>query len=82
MLSLVVGCEHPHLYWSGSCKATQGTAIPVSYQQVLLDISNSVCRLDGLVSVDWMDLFVGQSQDGFTINGKCIVFLFSSDFFI
>jgi len=41
-LSLVVGCEHPHLYWSGASRTSQGTAIPGSCQQELLDISNSV----------------------------------------
>jgi hypothetical protein len=42
MLSPMVGCKHPHLYWSGSSRASQETAVSGSYQQVLLGISNSV----------------------------------------
>ena len=42
VLNLMVGCMHLHLYLSGSCRASQGTAIPDSCQQVLLGISNSV----------------------------------------
>jgi hypothetical protein len=38
----MVGCKHPHLYWSGSARASQETAIPGSCQQLLLGISNSV----------------------------------------
>jgi hypothetical protein len=38
VVSLMVGCEHVHLYWSGSGRASQETAI----QQALLGISNSV----------------------------------------
>jgi hypothetical protein len=41
-LSLMAGCEHPHLYWSVSSRAFQGTAIPGSCLQALLGISNSV----------------------------------------
>ena len=41
-LSLMVDCEHSHLYWSGSGRITQKTAIPGSSQQVLLVISNSI----------------------------------------
>lgn len=41
-LSLMVGCEYLHLYWSGVGRTSQGTAIPGSCQQVLLGISNSV----------------------------------------
>ncbi|EDL41692.1 mCG148474 [Mus musculus] len=40
--SLMVGCEHPHLYWSGAGRTSQGTAITGSCQQALLGISNSV----------------------------------------
>jgi hypothetical protein len=36
VLSLMVGCKHPHLYWSGLLE----TAIPGSCQQALLGISN------------------------------------------
>jgi hypothetical protein len=43
MLSLMVGWEHPHLYWLVSVRASQETAIPGSYQQALLGISSSVC---------------------------------------
>jgi hypothetical protein len=39
---LIVGCKHPHLYWSVSVRASQGTAILGSCQQVLLGIHNSV----------------------------------------
>jgi hypothetical protein len=42
VLSQMVGWEHLHLYWSSSGRASQGTAIPGSCQQALLDISNSV----------------------------------------
>jgi len=41
MLSPMVGWEYLHLYWSGSSKASQGTAIPGSCQHALLGISNS-----------------------------------------
>ena len=41
-LSPMLGCVHPHLYWSGSGRASQDTAIPGSCQQALLCISNSV----------------------------------------
>jgi len=37
-LSQMGGCEHPHLYLSSSGRASQGTAIPGSCQQVLLGI--------------------------------------------
>jgi hypothetical protein len=42
MLSLMVGCEHPHLYWSGSGRASQGTAIPGFCQEALHGINNTV----------------------------------------
>jgi hypothetical protein len=42
MISSMIGCKCPHLYWSGSGRASQGTAIPGSCQQALLGISNSV----------------------------------------
>jgi hypothetical protein len=41
MLSPMVGCEHPHLYWSDSGRASQKTAIAGSCQLALLGISNS-----------------------------------------
>jgi hypothetical protein len=41
MLSPMVGCEHPHLFQSGSGRASQETAISGSCQQALLGISNS-----------------------------------------
>jgi hypothetical protein len=43
----MVACEYLHLYWSCAGRASQGTAIPGSCQQVLLSISDSVmvCRL-------------------------------------
>ena len=50
-LSLMVGCEYLHLYWSGAGKTSQGTAIPGSSQQALIGISYSpqfgVYRWDG-----------------------------------
>jgi hypothetical protein len=42
MLSPMVGCKHSHLYWSGSDRSSQWTAIPGPCQQTLLGISNSV----------------------------------------
>jgi hypothetical protein len=42
MLRPMVGCEHLHLDWSGSGRASQGRAISSSCQQALLGISNSV----------------------------------------
>jgi hypothetical protein len=42
MLSLMVDLKHPHLYWSGSGTASQGTAIPGCCQKALLGTSNSV----------------------------------------
>jgi hypothetical protein len=39
----MVGCLHPHLFWSSSSRASQGEAAYIgSCQQVLLGISNSV----------------------------------------
>jgi hypothetical protein len=38
----MVGCERPHLFWSCSGRAFQGTAIPGSCQQALLGISKSI----------------------------------------
>ena len=40
--SPMVDCEHPHLYWSGSGRASQETAVSVSCPQALLAIHNSV----------------------------------------
>ena len=42
MLNPMIACMHQHLYLSGSGRASQGTAIIGSCQQVLLGISNSV----------------------------------------
>jgi hypothetical protein len=42
MVSSMVGWEYPHLYWSGSDKASQETTISGSWQQALLGISNKV----------------------------------------
>jgi hypothetical protein len=41
VLSVMVGCKHLHLYWSGSATSSQETAISGSYHQALLGISNS-----------------------------------------
>jgi hypothetical protein len=41
MVSLMVSCNYPHLYWSGSGTASQEIAISGSCQQALLDTSNS-----------------------------------------
>jgi hypothetical protein len=38
----MIGCEHPHLYWSGTSRASQETVVSSGCLQVLLDISNSV----------------------------------------
>ena len=47
----MVGYKHPCLHWSVAIQTSQGTATPVSCQQVPLDHSNSVgfavCRHDG-----------------------------------
>jgi hypothetical protein len=67
MLSPMVGCEHPHLYWSGSTRASQETAIPGSCQQVLLGIHKMWMCL-GLVSADGMDPQVGQSLYGLSFS--------------
>jgi hypothetical protein len=42
LLSPMVVCKHPHLYLSGSGRASQETAISGSCQQTLLGINNSV----------------------------------------
>jgi hypothetical protein len=42
MLSPKVDCEHPNLYWSGSGRASLGTAIQGFLQQGVLGIINSV----------------------------------------
>jgi hypothetical protein len=42
VLNPMVGCQHLHLYWSGSGKASHGTTISGSCQQAFLGISNSV----------------------------------------
>ena len=55
LLSPMVGCKHLHLYWSGSGRASQETAISGSYQQALLGISKCL----GLVAAYGMDPPVG-----------------------
>jgi hypothetical protein len=42
LVSPITGWEHPHLCWSGSDTASQGTVIPGSCQPVLLGISTIV----------------------------------------
>ena len=68
----MVGYEHPHLYWSGTGRASQETAILGSCQQALLGISNSI----------WVwCLQVGQSLDGLSFSlcsTLCIHFLFKT----
>jgi hypothetical protein len=39
LLNPMVDCEHPHLFWSGTDRAFQGTSIPGSCQEALLGIS-------------------------------------------
>ena len=41
-ISPMAGFKHPHLYLSGSGRASQGAAIPGSYHQALLGIIYSV----------------------------------------
>jgi hypothetical protein len=50
MLSSMAGCEHPHLYLSGTGRASQETAISGFCQQAYLGIHNSVwvCELYGM----------------------------------
>ena len=43
VLSLMVGWQHPHKYFSGTGRASQVTAIPGSRQQAVVGIHNSVC---------------------------------------
>jgi hypothetical protein len=38
----MVGCEYLNMYWSGSGRASQETAVSGSYQHTLLGIHNSV----------------------------------------
>jgi hypothetical protein len=57
ILSPMVGCEHPHLYWSGSGRISQETAISGFCKQEILVISNSVW-------IWCLDPKVGQSLDG------------------
>jgi hypothetical protein len=52
MRNLMVGCKHPHLYWSGSGRSSQETDISSSCQQALLGMSNSV--LVWWLHVGWM----------------------------
>jgi hypothetical protein len=39
---LMIGCEHLHLYWSGACRTSPGTAVPGSCQQAVLGINSNV----------------------------------------
>jgi hypothetical protein len=60
-LSLMVGCEHPHLYlFSG--RTSQGTTIPGSCHQALLGISNSVWVW--CLQMGW----IPRSLDGFSFS--------------
>jgi hypothetical protein len=43
MVRPMVGLEYPPLYLSGSARASQETTTSGCFQQVLLDINNSVC---------------------------------------
>jgi hypothetical protein len=63
MLSPMVGCEHLHLYFSGSGIASQETDIPRSCQKALLGIPSIVLCL--------MDPQVGQSLNGLSISLCC-----------
>jgi hypothetical protein len=38
----MAGCEHPLMYWPGSSRASQETAVSGTCQQTLFGISNSV----------------------------------------
>jgi hypothetical protein len=58
VLSPMVGCKHPHLYRSGSGKASQETVGSSSCQEEIL----------GLVSSDGMDPQVGQSLNGLSFS--------------
>ena len=42
VLSPMVDCKHPHMYWSGSGRSSQETSISGSCQEALRGISNSV----------------------------------------
>lgn len=64
-LSLIVGCEYLHLYWSGVGRTSQGTAIPGSCPQVLLGISNSV----GVCVCRWVG-FLGGVVSGWPLVNK------------
>jgi hypothetical protein len=64
VLSPMVGCMHPHLYLSGSGRASQETAVSGSCQHAFLGIHNSVC----LVTVYGMDHQVGQSLDSLSFS--------------
>jgi len=41
MISLMIGFEHLHQYWSGTGRASQEMAVSGSCQQALLGISNT-----------------------------------------
>jgi hypothetical protein len=51
----MVGCEHPHLHWSGAGRTSQGTATPGSCQQAPWQPQ----QCQGLVSADGMDPWGG-----------------------
>jgi len=62
LLGPMAGYKHPHLYLSGSDRASQETAISSSCQQTLLGIHNSVWVW--WLYVHGMDPQVGQSLHG------------------
>jgi hypothetical protein len=59
------GCEHAHLYLSGTTKASQKTAISGSCQQALIGIY-LLCLV--LVVIYEMDPQVEKSQDGHSFS--------------
>jgi hypothetical protein len=57
VLSQIVGCEPPHLYWSGFGRASQYTAVSGSCQKALFGIPNSIwiwCLHVGWIPSLWM----------------------------
>ena len=65
VLSLMVGYKHPHLYWSGSGRASQKTTISGSCQHALLGINNIVWV--SCLHMGWIPQ-VGQSLDGLSFS--------------
>jgi hypothetical protein len=61
VLSPMVSCDHLPLYLSGSCRASQETAVSGYCQQALVGIHNSVLSF---IIVYGMDPQFGQSLDG------------------